>query len=147
MRVGASIHQVEVFRVPTGKVRFFNEDKGFGFLSSDEGEDVYVHASALPKGTEALQRGARVEFDIAQGRRGDQALSVRLLEPAPSVAKTMAIRDRKPADEMTVVVEDLIVVLDHAGASLRRGKYPDAKVSSALSKTLRAVADQFDAGA
>ncbi len=132
--------------MPTGKVRFYNEDKGFGFLASDEGEDVYVHASALPRGVEGLQRGTRVEFDIAQGRRGDQALSVRLLEPAPSVAKTMAIRDRKPADEMAVVVEDLIAVLDHAGNSLRRGHYPDAKVSGALSKTLRAVAEQFEAG-
>ena len=98
--------------MPTGKVRFFNEDKGFGFLASDEGQDVYVHASALPKGVEALQRGTKVEFDIAQGRRGDQALSVRVLDPAPSVTKTMAIRDRKPADEMAVVVEDLIAVLD-----------------------------------
>jgi len=133
--------------VPTGKVRFFNEDKGFGFLASDEGQDVYVHASALPTGTEALPRGARVEFDIAQGRRGDQALSVRLVDPAPSVSKSMAIRDRKPADEMAVVVEDLIAVLDRAGGSLRRGHYPDARTAAALSKTLRAVADQFEAGA
>ncbi|CAN5348373.1 cold-shock protein [soil metagenome] len=132
--------------MPTGKVRFFNEEKGFGFLASDEGQDVYVHASALPSGVDVLQRGARVEFDVAAGRRGDQALSVRLLEPAPSVAKSVAIRDRKPADEMVVVVEDLITVLDRTGSSLRRGHYPDVKVSQALAKTLRAVADQFEAG-
>lgn len=132
--------------MPTGKVRFFNEEKGFGFLASDEGQDVYVHASALPSGVDALQRGAKVEFDVAAGRRGDQALSVRLLEAAPSVAKSMAIRDRKPADEMVVVVEDVITVLDRAGGTLRRGHYPDPKVSSAIAKTLRAVADQFEAG-
>lgn len=132
--------------MPTGKVRFFNEEKGFGFLASDEGQDVYVHASALPSGVDVLQRGARVEFDVAAGRRGDQALSVRILEPAPSVAKSVAIRDRKPADEMVVVVEDLITVLDRTGSSLRRGHYPDVKVSQALAKTLRAVADQFEAG-
>lgn len=132
--------------MPTGKVRFFNEEKGFGFLASDEGQDVYVHASALPSGVDALQRGAKVEFDVAAGRRGDQALSVRLLEAAPSVAKSMAIRDRKPADEMVVVVEDVITVLDRAGSSLRRGHYPDPKVSGAIAKTLRAVADQFEAG-
>ena len=74
--------------MPTGKVRFYDEEKGFGFLSSDEGEDVYVHASVLPAGVKTLSRGARVEFDIAQGRRGDQALHVRLLEPAPSVSRT-----------------------------------------------------------
>ena len=133
--------------MPTGKVRFYNEDKGFGFLSSDEGEDVYVHSSALPEGVPALQRGARVEFDVAQGRRGNQALHVRLLEPAPSVARSLAIRDRKPAEEMTVVLEDLITLLDKASNSLRRGHYPDHQVSSALAKSLHAVADQFEAGA
>lgn len=132
--------------MPTGKVRFFNEDKGFGFLSSDEGADVYVHASALPDGVSTLKRGARVEFDIAQGRRGDQALSVRLLEPAPSVSKSLAMRDRKPAEEMAVVVEDLITLLDQAGNSLRRGHYPDDRLGAALAKSLRAVADQFEAG-
>lgn len=133
--------------MPTGKVRFYNDEKGFGFLSSDEGADVYVHSSALPEGATTLKRGARVEFDIAQGRRGDQALHVRLLEPAPSVTRTIAMRDRKPADEMAVVVEDLIKVLDDASNSLRRGHYPDSRLAGALAKSLRAVADQFEAGA
>lgn len=133
--------------MPTGKVRFFNEDKGFGFLASDEGEDVYVHASALPDDAAGtLQRGARVEFDIAAGRRGDQALSVRLLEPAPSVSRSIAIRDRKPAEEMAVVIEDLITLLDQSSDSLRRGHYPDRPLAGALAKSLRAVADQFEAG-
>lgn len=133
--------------MPTGKVRFYDEDKGFGFLASDEGADVYVHASALPSGTTTLTRGARVEFDIAQGRRGDHALHVRLLEPAPSVSRSRALRDRKPAEEMAVVVEDLITLLDQASNALRRGRYPEARTSTALSKSLRAVADQFEAGA
>lgn len=133
--------------MPTGKVRFYNEDKGFGFLSSDEGEDVYVHASALPSGHTSLKRGVRVEFDIVQGRRGDQALHVRLIEPSPSVSRSIAKRDRKPAEEMVVVVEDLITLLDQASNSLRRGHYPDDRTGQALGKGLRAVADQFEAGA
>lgn len=133
--------------MPTGKVRFYDEEKGFGFLSSDEGQDVYVHASVLPSGVTTLPRGARVEFDIAQGRRGDQALHVRLLEPAPSVRRSIAIRDRKPAEDMVVVVEDLITLLDDASNSLRAGRYPDKRISGALGKSLRAVADQFEAGA
>lgn len=133
--------------MPTGKVRFFNEDKGFGFLSSDEGEDVYVHASALPEGVQVLRRGSRVEFDVAQGRRGAQALHVRLLDPAPSVSRRIALRDRKPPEDMVVVVEDLITLLDQASGTLRRGHYPEARVSAALAKSLRAVADQFEAGA
>ena len=133
--------------MPTGKVRFYDEEKGFGFLSSDEGEDVYVHASVLPAGVKTLSRGARVEFDIAQGRRGDQALHVRLLDPAPSVSRGLTLRDRKPAEEMAVVVEDLIKLLDDSSNSLRRGRYPDKRLSGALAKSLRAVADQFEAGA
>lgn len=132
--------------MPTGKVRFYNEDKGFGFLSSDEGEDVYVHSSALPTGHTTLKRGARVEFDVVQGRRGDQALHVRLVEPAPSVSRSIAKRDRKPADEMVVVVEDLITLLDQASTALRKGHYPDDRTGNALGKSLRAVADQFEAG-
>lgn len=132
--------------MPTGKVRFFDEDKGFGFLSSDEGDDVYVPRSALPQGTTALERGAKVEFDIVAGKRGDQALHVRLLDPAPSVSRGLSMRDRKPADEMVVVVEDLITLLDQASSSLRKGHYPDRTHGSAMAKALRAVADQFEAG-
>lgn len=69
--------------MPTGKVKWFDEGKGFGFLSQSDGPDVYVHADALPEGTTALKPGTRVEFGIAQGRRGEQALQVRLLEAQP----------------------------------------------------------------
>lgn len=132
--------------MPTGKVRFYDEEKGFGFLSSDEGEDVFVPRSALPEGTAALKRGAKVEFDIVAGKRGDQALHVRLLDPAPSVSRGLTIRDRKPADEMVVVVEDLITLLDQASNALRKGHYPDRQHGAAMGKALRAVADQFEAG-
>lgn len=132
--------------MPSGKVRFYDEDKGFGFLSSDEGDDVFVPRSALPAGETTLQRGSRVEFDIVAGKRGDQALHVRLLEPAPSVTRGMTLRDRKPAEEMVVVVEDLITLLDQTSNSLRRGHYPDRQHGAAMAKALRAVADQFEAG-
>jgi CspA family cold shock protein len=59
--------------MPTGKVRWYDVDKGFGFLATDDGEDVFVHASALPDGTTSLKQGARVEFGIVDGKRGKQA--------------------------------------------------------------------------
>ena len=132
--------------MPTGKVRFYDEEKGFGFLSSDEGDDVFVPRSALPQGTTTLARGAKVEYDVVAGKRGDQALHVRLLDPAPSVARGLTIRDRKPAEEMVVVVEDLITLLDQSSNALRKGHYPDRTHGKTLAKALRAVADQFEAG-
>ena len=55
--------------VPTGKVKWYDADKGFGFLSQEDGEDVYVRSSALPAGVEGLKAGQRVEFGVASGRR------------------------------------------------------------------------------
>ena len=48
--------------VPTGRVKWYDAEKGFGFLSQEDGEDVYVRSSALPAGVEALKAGQRVEF-------------------------------------------------------------------------------------
>jgi CspA family cold shock protein len=131
--------------VPTGKVKWFDADKGFGFLANDEGGEVFVHASALPAGTEALKQGARVEFGVAQGKRGLQALSVRVLDPLPSVAKTAAKTARKPAEDMTVIVEDLIKLLDGVSNGLHRGRYPDKSTAHKVATVLRAVADDLEA--
>jgi CspA family cold shock protein len=80
--------------VPTGKVKWYDADKGFGFVTQDGGDDVYIRKSALPQGIEALKTGQRLEFGVADGRRGPQALSVRLLDPPPSVAEAR----RRPAE-------------------------------------------------
>jgi CspA family cold shock protein len=130
--------------VPTGKVKWYDAEKGFGFLSDDEGGDVFLHANALPEGVETLKGGTRVEFGIVEGRRGAQALSVRVLEPAPSVAASVAARNRKPAEDMSVIVEDVIKLLDGVSNTLRRGKYPDKKTSAKVAAVLRAVAGDFE---
>ena len=61
--------------MPTGKVKWYDAEKGFGFVSKDEGGDVFVHSSALPTGLAGLKPGQRVEFGVAEGKRGEQALS------------------------------------------------------------------------
>ncbi|TQK20178.1 putative cold-shock DNA-binding protein [Microbacterium sp. SLBN-154] len=127
--------------MPTGKVRFYDEEKGFGFITTDEGQDVFLHATALPAGSAAPKPGARVEFGVADGRRGLQALSVRVLEAPVSLAK----RSRKPADDMAVIVEDLVKLLDGIGADLRRGRYPSSPQSKKVAAVLRKVADDFEA--
>lgn len=127
--------------MPTGKVKWYNAEKGYGFITRDDGGDVHVHASALPAGTDGLKPGQRVEFGVADGRRGESALNLHVLDVRPSVA----VATRKPADELVVIVEDVIKVLDHTSNTLRRGKYPERDSAQKVAKLLRAVADQLDA--
>ena len=126
--------------MPTGKVKWYDADKGFGFLSKDEGGDVYVRSDALPAGVASLKPGSRVEFGLVQGRKGDQALQVRLIDAPPSLAK--AIR-KKPAD-MVNIIEDLYRLLENVEKSYRNNRHPDAKVAKPTAKVLRALADELE---
>ena len=111
--------------VPTGKVKWYDAEKGFGFVTQDGGEDVYIRKAALPAGVEALKAGQRLEFGVAEGRRGPQALSVRLVDSLPSVAEAR----RRPAEELH---------------DLRRGRYPDRKNIKRIAEVMRAVARDLD---
>lgn len=66
--------------MPTGTVKFFNNEKGYGFVSRPDGEDVFVHYSAIVgSGFRTLEAGQEVEFDIAPGRKGDEARNVKAI--------------------------------------------------------------------
>lgn len=127
--------------MPTGKVKYYDEERGFGFISSDDGQDVFLHATALPAGVTAVKPGTRLEFGIADGKRGAQALSVRLLEAPPSLSKMK----RKSADDMAIIIEDLVKVLDGLGGNLRKGRYPQSAHGHKIAELMRRVADELDA--
>jgi len=130
--------------VPTGKVKWFDAEKGFGFLSREDGEDVYVRASSLPEGITTLKAGTRVEFGVLSGRRGDQAHQVQVLDAPPSVAQNRRAAQRKNPDEMATIVEDLIRLLEGVGGSYRAGRHPDAKTAGPTAKLLRGLADELE---
>ncbi len=66
--------------VSTGTVKFFNETKGFGFITQDSGPDVFVHYSAISgSGFKTLSEGQRVQFTVSQGKKGPQADNVTAL--------------------------------------------------------------------
>lgn len=126
--------------MPTGRVKWYDAERGFGFLATDEGDEVFLHASALPEGTETVKQGAKVEFGVADGRKGKQALALRLLEPSHSVAAA----HRKPAEDMVSIVEDLIKVLEGLSGQLRRGRYPERQSATKVAAVLRRVADDLE---
>ena len=126
--------------MPVGKVRFYDAEKGFGFLTKEGGGDVYVRANALPEGVAALKTGQKVEFGVVDGRRGEQALSVRVLDAPPSLSKAQ----RKKPEQMAVIVEDLIKMLDAVGNGYRHGRHPDNRTSQKVASVLRAVADELE---
>jgi len=126
--------------VPVGKVRFYDAEKGFGFLVKDDGGDVYVRSNVLPPGVTALKAGQKVEFGVIEGRRGEQALSVRVLEAPPSLSKA----SRKTPEQLAVISEDLIKMLDHLGNGYRRGRHPEPKTAAQVAQMLRAVADELE---
>lgn len=127
--------------MPTGKVKFYDSTKGFGFLQTDDGQEVHLPASALPTGVTELRAGTRLEFGIAEGRRGLQALSATVIDQAPS-----AVRNQRPKpQEMATLMDDLIRWMDGASNSLRKGKYPPRNQSQKMAQVLRKVADDLDA--
>lgn len=126
--------------VPTGKVKFYDRDKGFGFVARDDGGDVFVPKTALPDGVEELKAGTRVEFGVAAGKRGEQALSLTVLDAPPTLAGA-----RRPAEDLGTMVEDLIKLLEaRIQPGLRRGKHPDRETGRRVATILRAVASELE---
>ncbi|AOZ72974.1 cold-shock protein [Boudabousia tangfeifanii] len=124
--------------MPIGKVKWFEPRKGFGYVTGEDGKDVFLHASALPEGVSTLRPGTKIDYSFADSRRGPQVLSLEVLaEPADTRGPR-----RKP-EEMVPLVEDLIKLLDQTSEPLRRGRYPEN--GRKLAKLLRALAHEFDA--
>lgn len=126
--------------MPTGKVKWYDTEKGFGFLTTDDGGDVFVRSDSLPAGVTSLKSGTRVEFGLVQGRKGDQAIQLSLLDPTPSVSKAM----RKSPEEMVVIVEDLIKLLENLEQTYRRGRHSDQRAAKRTAALLRALAAELE---
>ncbi|ARG92180.1 cold-shock protein [Mycobacterium kansasii] len=134
--------------MPTGKVKWYDSEKGFGFLSQEDGEDVYVRSSALPAGVEGLKTGQRGGFGGASGRRGPPALSLKLIDPPPRLFRPRreAGEHKHSPDELHGMVEDMITLLESTvQPELRKGRYPDRKTARRVSEGVKAVARELDA--
>jgi CspA family cold shock protein len=126
-------------------VKWYDTEKGFGFLTRDEGDDVFVHKAALPAGVGELKPGQKVEFGVAAGRKGDQALQVKVLEAPPSLAEAERLSKRRPADELNTLIEDMIKVLEaKILPDLKRGRYPDKKIAHKIAEALHVIAREME---
>lgn len=126
--------------MPNGRIRWYDTQKGYGFIASDDGKDVFLPSTAVPADVKTLRKGTRVEFSVVEDRKGPQAMGLTVLASAPSLVKAT----RPKAEDMAAIVEDLIKLLDSAGNGLRRKHYPSTAESKKLATLLRAVADNFD---
>jgi CspA family cold shock protein len=122
-------------------VKWYDTEKGFGFLTRDDGGDVFVHKAALPSGVDELKTGQRVEFGVIESRKGNQAMQVKVLDTPPSVAELR----RRPAEELHGLIEDMIKVLEaKIQPDLRRGRFPDKKTSRTVAEVVHAVARELE---
>ncbi|QGU03983.1 cold-shock protein [Corynebacterium comes] len=126
--------------MPIGKVKWYDTEKGFGFVSNPGDEDVFVGKQVLPEGVEELIAGQRIEFDFAAGRRGPQALRVKVLD----TPRRRPVHRHKP-EELGSMVQDLMTVLEsQIQPGLAAGRYPDRQMGRQVAEILRAVAKELD---
>ena len=125
-----------------GSVKWFDAQKGFGFIERPDGSDIFVHYSDIVgKGFRTLSEGQRVEFGIVEGSKGNQALQLKLLEALPTLARL----NRRPAEELHGLIEDMIKVLEaKVQPELRRGRFPDRKSAQMVAKLVHAVAKELE---
>jgi CspA family cold shock protein len=127
--------------VPTGRVKWYDATKGFGFVTSDEGGDVFLPKGALPAGVAELKTGQRIEFGVVDSRKGAQAMGVKLIDAPPSLSELR----RRPADELHGMIEDMIKLLEaQVQPGLARGRYPDKKTAQKIAQLVHAVAGEFE---
>ncbi|CAN2172397.1 CspC Cold shock proteins [Candidatus Nanopelagicaceae bacterium] len=126
--------------MPTGRVKWFSLEKGFGFIASDEGEDVYLASSALPEGVATVKPGTKLEFSVIDSRKGPQAMSVHIVEAPVSLAEGT----RTNNDDLAAMIEDTIKILDRVGNGLRHGRHPSGPEAERLGRVLRGIAAQLE---
>ncbi|WP_051462789.1 cold-shock protein [Haloglycomyces albus] len=130
--------------MPTGRVKWFDAEKGFGFLTQDDGgKDVFVHRDSLADGLQEIVKGQKVEFSIIDTRKGAQAMGVHVLEQSP--LKPAELQPKHTPEELNSMLQDMVGVLEtQVMPTLARGRRPDKKVSAKIAEVLRAVAHELD---
>jgi CspA family cold shock protein len=91
--------------VPQGKVKWFSTEKAYGFIAQENDSDIFVHVTGLAEGVTALETDQLVEFEVTQGRKGNQAANVR---PASAAAAPPSAPESEEAPEAEEVAEEIV---------------------------------------
>ncbi|MDR3152587.1 MAG: cold shock domain-containing protein [Bifidobacteriaceae bacterium] len=126
--------------MPTGKIRFYSVTKGFGFIAGDDGADVFLDSRALPAGEEPPAKDARVNYSVADGKKGPYALSIEILEQPQSAAR----KSRKTPEQMIPIMEDAINLLDGLNEGFRENRWPKDGHAKQIAGILRILANDLE---
>ncbi|MDO4610508.1 cold-shock protein [Corynebacterium sp.] len=138
--------------MPIGKVKWYDRDRGFGFVSNPDGDDVFVGRAVLPDGVDELHKGQRIDYDYADGRRGPQAMHITVLaEPQRRDAgrarggrgRGAGGARRSPA-ELNSMISDVISMLEGVQGELERGRHVERRHGRQVAEVLRAIARDLD---
>lgn len=129
--------------MPVGKVKFYDADKGFGFVTNPGFDDVHVAKNTLPDGVKELHPGQRIEYDFATDSRGrSSVLRVTFVEPPRQPRKPQ--HKYEPA-QLNGMIADVITLLEtKVQGGLAKGRYPDRKTAKPIAEILRAIAKELD---
>jgi CspA family cold shock protein len=126
--------------MPTGIIRFYDVKKGFGFIAGDDGADVFLDARALPAGQEPPEKGNRVDYSQADGKKGPYALSLEIIERIESPQD----KRRKKPEQMIPILEDAIKLIDNINEGFRKGIWPKETHAKQIAGILRALASDLE---
>ena len=130
--------------MPTGKVKWYDAEKGFGFLSREDGDDVYVRSSSLPEGVATSRPAPGSSSGSSPVARASRPTRCRCSTPRPRSPRTVATAQRKKPEEMVGIVEDLIRLLEGVETATAPVVTPTPRRRKPTAKLLRGLADELE---
>lgn len=131
--------------MPTGRVKWFDAERGFGFVTNPGDDDAFVGTNVLPEGVTELRQGQKIEYEFATGRRGPQVLRILKVHDSEPGGRREREHRYEPG-QLHSMIQDLITLLERqVQPTLEAGRFPDRREGHQVAQVLRAVARELDA--
>lgn len=123
--------------MPVGKVKWYDPEKGFGFVTNPGSEDVFIGKTALPEGVDHLFPGQRIDYEFVAGRKGPQVFRMKLIDKP--------VHKYTP-EELVKLIADMVTILEtKVSTDLQAGRWPDHQTGRKLAEVMRVVAKELEA--